>query len=285
MKRDINKILLLVILSLMISCSKDRGFEIENLNHNTIMVLGHRGMGELYKYPGNTVEAVLPVLGIGADGAELDIQMTKDSVLVLFHNDVLDDRTTGTGRIVDHNWIDIKPIRYRNTIAVVPICTVDSLFNLISNIETYYFSFDCKLSKNVTGFDDYQATFLRSIKRICQKYNMENNIIIEGGLDFLLSARKHGFQNKVCITGQRTVEESIDLAVNNDFFCIGASINITEEQVTLAHKNGIRVMIWSLKNSFGNFDAINKNVDIIQTDAPIHVLKQLNRYNYEYRIP
>lgn len=77
-----------------------------------VMILGHRGMGTLYKMPGNTYESIAPVIAIGADGSEVDIQMTKDSVLVLFHNPTLNANTTCTGRIYESTWEEIQQCKY-----------------------------------------------------------------------------------------------------------------------------------------------------------------------------
>ena len=43
-------------------------------------------MGITSQFPINTFESINSALALGADGSEVDIQMTKDSVLVLFHN-------------------------------------------------------------------------------------------------------------------------------------------------------------------------------------------------------
>jgi len=285
MKNKIHNILFIIFLFVLISCNKENKYEIDNLNHNTIMILGHRGMGELYKYPGNTAEAILPVIGIGADGAEIDIQMTKDSVLVLYHSDLLDTRTTCTGKISEKYWYEIKDCKYNLTWALVPLCTVDSLFGLIDNINDYYFSFDIKLDGEMADNKEYKKTFLRAILAIDDKYNMSENIIIEGEKDFLLLGRSLGLTNKECVVRAGPIEKNIEYAVEYNFFCVGTETSVSESVVKDAHSKGIRIMVWNAKNNIGNLEAIDKNVDIIQTDAPIHILQQLNRYDYEYQIP
>ena len=107
---------LLISLPFIILCAtcikKIEKYDLQNLNNNNITVLGHRGMGELYKHPGNTFEGIIPVFGIGADGTELDIQMTKDSVLVLFHDKDMKLTTTCEGTIYENKWVDIGACEY-----------------------------------------------------------------------------------------------------------------------------------------------------------------------------
>ena len=44
-------------------------------------------------------------------------------------------------------------------------------------------------------------------------------------------------------------------------------------------------MAYSPYNYYFNKDAIRKNIDILQTDDPISILKLFQRFNYEYIIP
>ncbi|MFH2095287.1 MAG: glycerophosphodiester phosphodiesterase family protein, partial [Bacteroidota bacterium] len=151
-----------IIISLIITgCLKDADdFDIQNLNGNDIMILGHRGMGEMYKHPGNTYEGIIPVFGIGADGTEMDVQMTKDSVLVLFHDKDMKLTTTCEGAIYDYTWPEIGGCEYHCLVQNVYIITLDNLFSRIQDLRKYYFSFDCKLAENVEDRAAYMAIFL-----------------------------------------------------------------------------------------------------------------------------
>ena len=282
-----NKIIIILLLNIvfMLSCQKENKYEIKNITHNNILILGHRGMGQLYKYPGNTAEAILPVLGIGANGSEVDIRMTLDSVLVLFHNDILDDRTICKGKVSEKKWAEIRNCKYALTWADVNLCTADSLFGLIQSIENYYFSFDCKLDGGKPNQKEYRAVFLRAIKRLEDKYHMQGHIIVEGDIDFLLLGRKLGLHTLGCVEGTATIEQSLALAKKYKFCCVGGSVSVSEENIKKAHDSGVRVMVWSANNNMANITALDKSVDIIQTDVPIFILQQLNRYNYEYKIP
>jgi len=239
------------------------------------MILGHRGMGDHFQYPGNTLESVLPVLDIGADGSELDIQITKDSVLVLFHNEVLDSRTKCSGKIYDYNWDEIANCKYNAIQSDVKIVSVEELFSSIDNLQEYYFSFDCKLDSEHTYDPDYRKTFLLAIKRICFKYGMSGNVFIEGDLDFLKMAKDIGLTNKGFLVGY-----PVDDAVENQIFGIGASVNTSSDTIEYAHKKGIYVMMWGAKTDIGNKQALKLNPDILQTDKPIPLLMLLDRMNY-----
>jgi hypothetical protein len=52
-----------------------------------------------------------------------------------------------------------------------------------------------------------------------------------------------------------------------------------------AHKRGLYIMSYTPNNYYSNLIALSKNVDILQTDDPISILKKCNRFNYDYIIP
>lgn len=67
-------------------------------NDRIPMVSAHRG-GPYPGYPENAIETFANVLKFTPAIIELDVAMTKDSVLVLMHDDDLDRTTTGTGKV------------------------------------------------------------------------------------------------------------------------------------------------------------------------------------------
>lgn len=73
-------------------------------------VLAHRGASALHP-PGNTERAFAAALEMGFDHLETDVQATSDGVVVVFHDERLDDATTATGTIGEHRWSDLRTVR------------------------------------------------------------------------------------------------------------------------------------------------------------------------------
>ncbi len=51
-----------------------------------LMILGHRGSLKINQYPENTLPAFREAIDLGADGIELDIRLTSDNQLVVYHD-------------------------------------------------------------------------------------------------------------------------------------------------------------------------------------------------------
>lgn len=52
---------------------------------------------------------------MGADGVELDVQLTKDGELVVAHDEWIDRVSNGSGRIADYTLEELKKLQFKKT--------------------------------------------------------------------------------------------------------------------------------------------------------------------------
>lgn len=69
-------------------------------------IIGHRG-SMLYGYE-NTLKAFKQAKELGAEWVEIDIEITKDGVPILMHDETIDRTTTGSGRVIDMTYKQIR---------------------------------------------------------------------------------------------------------------------------------------------------------------------------------
>jgi glycerophosphoryl diester phosphodiesterase len=75
------------------------------------LCIAHRGASS--EAPENTLRAFQRALELGVDGIELDVQVTRDGIPVVFHDFTL-TRLTGTrGRLTDRTWAELQKLRVR----------------------------------------------------------------------------------------------------------------------------------------------------------------------------
>jgi len=272
-----------VLMIANIRCKEE--YNDDTFSGSKVMILGHRGMGELYTQPGNTLQAISPVLAIGADGCEIDVQLTKDTVLVLYHDKQLDGRTNCEGHVYEKNWSDLCLCEYNAFENDIYVNSVDAVFRAIPNLQQFYFSFDLsKVDYDALPYDVYRDQYLRAVKRVCEQYHMSSHVFLEGDAGLLIRAKELGLTNKMFLFGYLN-EDAVQSCTDNGFAGISTTPDWISTSVDMAHEAGLYVMIWSPNNESQNKDALKSGADIIQTDDPISILKLLNRYNYEYVIP
>ena len=83
-----------------------------------IINIGHAGSGFNYlfmpfnPYPPNSFQSLKNGLNDGAEGVEVDVQITSDHVLVLFHDNTLESRTELSGFMINANSKDVLGVSY-----------------------------------------------------------------------------------------------------------------------------------------------------------------------------
>ena len=95
--------------------------EINDPDSKYVVVISHRG--DWRNYPENSIPAIESVIRMGVDMMELDVKMTKDSVLVLCHDKTIDRTTNGKGYVSDMSYDSLMTFRLKRAHGV----TTDTL--------------------------------------------------------------------------------------------------------------------------------------------------------------
>lgn len=273
------KTLSLIALSLIIISCKQKKIEVVNLNNNKIDAMGHAGMGFSSLYPINTTESLVRCLSEGADGTETDIQLTKDNVLVCFHNADLDGNTNFTGQIRDYTWFELQLARYTSTPQLnYKIANLRDLFNGIGNIQDYKIALDIKIYPREGYYTEYINDFTNALAQLYADYQIYENVFIESQDHFFLSEMATKDAQVGMYIYPPTYEDGLSIAT--ELGLKGISIDndkISLEQVQQAHSMGLFVTLWGVKSKKQNLDAVNKNPDMIETDNIEYLVKLLKR--------
>ncbi len=80
----------------------------EAINYENPVVLAHAG-GE-NTHPHSTMFAYAESVKAGVDILDFDVRLTKDGVLVIFHDDTVDRTTNSTGRVDDMTWDELHAL-------------------------------------------------------------------------------------------------------------------------------------------------------------------------------
>ncbi len=162
LERAIKKYISYLLFFVAFSCKK-ANINTDVVDVKSIKIQGHAGMGENSIYPRNSFESVSKCLSLGSDGSEVDVQLTKDSVLVAFHDYELSETSNMSGLIHSHTWEEIKNGHYSyGPISKFTIMSLDELYSSYQNIKDYYITFDCKLNPE-NNTQEYHETFSRSL--------------------------------------------------------------------------------------------------------------------------
>lgn len=267
-------ILLIIVLS---SCGKEQ-YDISNINGNHIDVLGHGGMGYNSSLPLNSLESIQMALESGADGTEMDVQLSKDSVLVLYHDELLDTRTNGSGKVISKNWQELSSIQYnRVAFDAYNVIRIKDVIDELDDSRSYSLTFDCKsFPADASSIGTYSQSFARAIKRAFDEHELHEKVIIEASSIQLIQELQQIDSSIRILYYPASYESGFQVATDMNLHGITISMHkITKEQIEEAHLNGLFVTIWQARTRKNNREAIQMNPDMIQSDKLNHLVKEL----------
>ncbi|RHW39757.1 glycerophosphodiester phosphodiesterase [Lysinibacillus yapensis] len=152
----------------------------EVLTYSRPIVLAHRG-GSLLA-PEHTMLAFEKALALGVDGFELDIRLTKDEEIVVFHDETIDRTCEGTGFIKDYTLEELKQFNFGYHFVdldgnspykdqKVEIVALRELFEIFPNT---YINIDIKDHP-----ESYEGSLMPSkLWRLIEEFKAENQVVV-----------------------------------------------------------------------------------------------------------
>ncbi len=260
---------------LLLSCQKTE-VSVTNLNDNKITVIGHGGMGIAHNYPMNSYPSIMRAITMGANGVEIDVQMTKDGVFVAYHDYEMSERSTAKGQIYDQNWKQISSAKYLNPVYTdYPVMRLDSLISGIPDHQKIIIILDCKnFNPDTSGY--YLDTFTDNLINLIDQFELGENIYIEfKRTDIIETMQSKRDDLKIFFYGD-DFNVAIETALKYDLPGITMSVHLlSADQVRTAHSLGIMVSVLNTHTRARNREAIEMNVDFIQTDMLRYLINLL----------
>ena len=98
---------------------------------------GHRGCRDPDMPPENSLAAFRAAIAGGADGIELDVFLTRDEQLVVFHDETLERLSNGSGAIRSHSLAYCQSLLLRSTTGEITRESIPTLSEVLDMVETW----------------------------------------------------------------------------------------------------------------------------------------------------
>lgn len=123
------------------------------------LIIGHRG--GRFEFEENTLAAFRDSYAAGTRGFETDVRMTKDGVLVILHNDTVDEIFQGHGSVEDMTAEEIRRLSSRK--GGQPLLFLDELVAFLADKPGLYVEFEMKTSNRKLYPDERIEPYCRAI--------------------------------------------------------------------------------------------------------------------------
>ncbi|MCY1719448.1 glycerophosphodiester phosphodiesterase family protein [Prolixibacteraceae bacterium Z1-6] len=110
------KLFILLAILFLSACQTEQPLDkilnrFHDTNSNYVMVAAHRAGHN--GYVENSIPAIQHAIDLGVDIIELDVKVTKDSVVVLNHDRTIDRTTTGKGDPEEYTWAELQEFKLK----------------------------------------------------------------------------------------------------------------------------------------------------------------------------
>lgn len=268
----------------LMSACRDETPEINNLNGDRIAVIGHRGCGPrtaANPLPENSMASVQKALELyAASGVEVDVQMSRDGVLFLYHDDYLETQTNLSGCIYQYTAEELRACKYKNSDSY--LLSLEELFQYCSSLDFIPFiMLDNKLDLpcNISSSDEYLLyinLYVNSMHSLIERFHLFEFVYLESNYDLYLDLMS-ALDDHVQLMINGSVFDRFSIANNRNYTGIMTGNNsCTKESVAAAHASGLKVSIFGVVNTRDAESAIEKSPDFILTDD-VPMVNQLLR--------
>ncbi len=268
----------IAMLLVFAGCKKVNVDNINNLNGGRIEAIGHGGAGfQSYTnpYPTNSMSSIsLAIDGYNADGVEVDVQLSKDNVLFLYHNEELQSSTNCFGCINETYAADLLQCKYNQNIGSnihddEYLVTLEQVMQTYANYTpTPIIYLDLRTVNNCdeSNFPD-KDTLAAKVVELIQRYGAHEWTVVINNSRTLLNKIQALDTNVRLMIEVEPVSLAIEIAVANGYEgLITENDDLNKDDVEAAHAAGIKVGLFSIRSQVGTIEAIEKHPDVIQTD-------------------
>ncbi len=213
--------------------------------------IGHRGASAYA--PENTLKSFKKAIEMGVDAIEFDVRKTKDNRLVVFHDANVKRTTNGRGLVADLTLSEIKDL---STEEEEKILTLEEALDCIGNDARAF------IELKDQGIEEQTLKIVHSRK-------LDQNSVIISFLEDVL--RKIRDLDKNIETGliyakhPHPEKTAIDLKAN---YLVSLYRFTHTTNIEKAHKNGLKVIVWTINTKEEAEEYKKKGVDGIASDKP-----------------
>ena len=235
-------------------------------------VTAHRGGAKFA--PENTMDSISYAVSSGADYVEIDVQLSKDDVVFLLHDDSL-KRTTGINKkAYNLDYEELSKLDagswFSGKFADAGIPTLDEVLSFCKG--KINLNIELKKSGNKGN------KLVDEVIALIDKYDMRNQCVLTStSYAFLRYAKKHAPDIRTGYIANMLFGETGTMEYA-DFFSVKYVI-VSDAFVKEAHAAGKEVHVWTVNSKY----LINRmkgfDVDSIITDDPKYARKILSRKN------
>lgn len=235
-------------------------------------IFAHRGYSSAFAE--NTMSAFIAAEKAGADGLELDVQLTKDGEVVVIHDEKLDRTTSGKGFVINFTFKEIRKLNAnKKGVNKEPI---PSLIEVLEWMQSNQLVCNIELKNNLFPYEGMEEKVIHLVRR----FNLSNRIIISSfnHYSIVLSYRSAPEIETAPLFNERLYMPWVYAQSIRAQGIHPKLASVTDEIIKGAIENGIAVRPYTVNKDTDMQRLYKLNCTSIITDDPVKALKIRKQY-------
>lgn len=225
----------------------------------------HRGASG--DYPENTLLSFKEGIKRGGNGIELDVHKTKDSELVVIHDEDVERTMQSKGLIKDLTLAEIRQLKCKKALfANHEECRIPTLDEVLKLVKDQEIVINIELKTDVISYSGIEEDVIKLI----QHYGIKNKTLISSfNPQSLKKCKEIDSTIKTGFLYYQPMDDVIQYAKVLQVDAIHPGLNgVTEDLIIEAHKNQLKVNVYTVNSPTHMRRLIDAGVDGIFTDYP-----------------
>ncbi len=222
-----------------------RNVEILRRTGRTTKVWAHRGASA--HAPENTLPAFELAQVLGADGIELDVQLSRDGVPVVIHDERIDRVSDGTGNVRDYTLRELRRFNMNRKFPAygeVVIPTLSEVYDLVKRTDL---AINLELKNSVVFYEGMEELVLE----LAREKGLEDRVIYSSFNHYSMrKMKKLKPSARVAFLCSDGILDGAGYAVRNGAYALHPSLKNMEypglDLVRECHDRNIKVHVWTV---------------------------------------
>lgn len=236
-------------------------------------IFAHRGASAYA--PENTVEAFALAMEQGADGIELDVQMTKDGQVVVIHDETIDRVSDGTGAVRDYTLEELKKFHFSNHMENYENAVIPTLKEVLDLIKSSNMLLNIELKTGIYWYPNLEEKTMELVK----ESGMEDRVIYSSFNHYSIKKILELNPHAECAFLYSDVILNVDKYAKNAGVC---GLHPAVYHLKMAEflkeyqESGLKVRVWTVNKKEDMEKFIKADLEAVITNYPDKALEIRN---------
>jgi glycerophosphoryl diester phosphodiesterase len=234
------------------------------------IIIAHRGVSNVL--PENTLPAIKMALDYSCEGIEFDVQLTKDGVPVLIHDETIDRTSNGKGYVHEYAYKTLKTYNFGVNFSLehVQIPTLEEVLHMIV-LKDYKGLINIEMKNDVISYPTLEKTVLELV----QRFGLLEQVVISS-FNHPSIEKMRSLSSKVNLSLLYHENQSLELSTLQSLHAFSANIHIhnaTASLISTLHHHHIPCFFYTANSVIEIERLLHLCVNGFFTDNPLFAAK------------